>query len=142
MNFWKKARGFTLIELLVVISIIGILTAIGMAAFSVAQKKGRDAKRVGDLKAMQQAIEQYRANNNSYTNVGDCSSMILQGGMSAVPLDPRYPTHTYTTNQCSSMQTYCICAYMEGGQGNNNWYDCSLPVSTSEGDFFCVQALQ
>ncbi len=57
----RKIFGFTLLELLVVISIIGILVAIGAASFSVAQRQGRDAKRRGDMKAVQNAMEQCRA---------------------------------------------------------------------------------
>ncbi len=54
-----KSIGFTLLELLVVISIISILVALGAASYSTAQKKGRDAKRKGDLRAVSAAMEQY-----------------------------------------------------------------------------------
>ena len=50
-------KGFTLIELLVVISIIAILSAIGMTVFSGVQKGARDAKRVADLNAIATSLE-------------------------------------------------------------------------------------
>ncbi|MFA6081727.1 MAG: prepilin-type N-terminal cleavage/methylation domain-containing protein [Patescibacteria group bacterium] len=63
----KIKRGFTLLEMLVVIGIIAILVTIGFASYSTIQKKARDAKRQGDLKAAQQVMEQcYSANTNSY----------------------------------------------------------------------------
>jgi len=51
--------GFTLLELLVVISIIGILVAIGAASFGIAQRQGRNARRMGDLSAVQNCLEQW-----------------------------------------------------------------------------------
>src|SRR5437870_1151458 len=52
----RTARGFTLIELLVVIAIIGILASIILASLSSARTKGRDARRVQELKSMGQAM--------------------------------------------------------------------------------------
>ena len=46
-------RGFTLIELLVVIAIIGVLGSIVFAPFNEARKKGRDGKRIAELKTLQ-----------------------------------------------------------------------------------------
>lgn len=50
-------KSFTLLEMLVVIGIIAILVTLGFASYSTVQKKARDAKRQGDLKAAQQVME-------------------------------------------------------------------------------------
>ncbi len=55
----KKNKGFTLIELLVVIAIIAILSTVVMAGLNSARAKGRDAKRISDVKALQTAFELY-----------------------------------------------------------------------------------
>ncbi len=64
-NLFMK-KGFTLIELLVVISIIAILSLVGTAVFSGVQKSARDAKRIADLSAIKQSLEQYRTTNSTY----------------------------------------------------------------------------
>ncbi len=51
-----KRKGFTLIELLVVIAIIGLLATLAVVAFTGAQKKARDSKRVSDIRAVIGAI--------------------------------------------------------------------------------------
>lgn len=56
----KYQVGFTLIELLVVISIIAILSVIGLVSYQLVLKNGRDAKRQSDLRTVQSALEQYR----------------------------------------------------------------------------------
>jgi type II secretion system protein G len=62
----RCSKGFTLLELLVVLAIIGILTAIGVAAFSAAQLRARDAQRKSDLKTIASALERYRSKNGTY----------------------------------------------------------------------------
>jgi len=47
------SSGFTPIELLVVIAIIAILVAIGITAFTSAQRQSRDARRMADMRAIQ-----------------------------------------------------------------------------------------
>ncbi len=65
-RFMKSGAGFTLIELLVTISIIAILSAIGMVAYSDVLKQGRDFKRQSDLKAIQTALEMYYIDQGFY----------------------------------------------------------------------------
>jgi prepilin-type N-terminal cleavage/methylation domain-containing protein len=76
MKFIKKIlsqkNAFTLLELIVVIGIIGILVALGASSYSTVQKKSRDAKRKGDLKAIQNAFEQYYSIcGNTYPTPGN-----------------------------------------------------------------------
>jgi len=58
--------GFTLIELLVAISIIAVLSTIGLFAFSSVQKSARDSVRKGDLRTLATALEIYYQKNNTY----------------------------------------------------------------------------
>ncbi len=61
-----KNKGFTLIELMVAISIVAILSAIGLTLFTSVQKSARSAKRMEDLHAISLALEQYKLANGSY----------------------------------------------------------------------------
>ncbi len=68
-------RGFTLIELLVVISIISLLSSIVLASLNNVRSKARDAKRLGDLRAMNTALQLYASDHNgSYPCTGPCNS--------------------------------------------------------------------
>lgn len=64
MSLSKK--GFTLIELLTVIAIIGILASIVVVAVNEPRKRGRDAKRISDLKSMKTALEMYYEQNQKF----------------------------------------------------------------------------
>lgn len=131
-----KDRGFTLIELLVVISIIAILTVIGMVAYGNFLKNSRDAKRQSDLKMIQSALEAYHADQIYYPlDGGSCPATDPKDGkfrvgcaltnpdgtrnyMTEVPKDPRSPTQEYlyvpsgcTDSKCTG---YCLSAQLEG----------------------------
>lgn len=71
MKHNKKA--FTLIELLVVIAIIGILATISVLALSNARSKSRDAKRVGDMKQVQTALELFFNDQGRYPTTEEWS---------------------------------------------------------------------
>ena len=62
-------KGFSLVELLVVISIIAILSVIGITVFTGVQKGARDARRRGDIHAIAQALEQFKAQYGVYPPV-------------------------------------------------------------------------
>lgn len=55
----KECHGFTLIELLVVISIISILAAVVTTSLNSIRSKGRDAKRLMELRSFQTGLALY-----------------------------------------------------------------------------------
>lgn len=136
--------GFTLLELLVVIGIISILMALATLTFGAAQKKGRDARRKTDLKAIQDSFEQYYAMHSSeYPGSGSCDSgdtiNISASESFLIPTDPRDPTYSYTASSCST-SGYCICVELESGSGGNaSNGSCSWQ---NNGAYFCVKNLQ
>jgi len=75
-NSMKKS--FTLIELLVVIAIIGVLAALVIPNLTQARAKARDARRVEDLRALQNALEIYYSDHNAYPS-GEIGSNSLDG---------------------------------------------------------------
>ncbi|MDD5043126.1 MAG: type II secretion system protein [Patescibacteria group bacterium] len=62
----KSKKGFTLIELLVVIAIIGLLSTLAVVALGSARAKGRDARRIADVKQYQTALEIFYADWGYY----------------------------------------------------------------------------
>jgi prepilin-type N-terminal cleavage/methylation domain-containing protein len=61
-----SVRGFTLIELLITISIIAIISAVGIINYAQTQKIARDAKRKSDLRELKVALELYYQQNKRY----------------------------------------------------------------------------
>lgn len=61
-----KNKGFTLIELLVVVAIISLLVSSAVTMFSTAQKRSRDARRLGDMNTIQKAMEVYINDHQVY----------------------------------------------------------------------------
>ena len=59
-------KGFTLIELMVAITIIAIISTIGLITYSKAQGLGRDAKRKQDLRSIAIALELFYQKNKRY----------------------------------------------------------------------------
>ncbi|MFW6209958.1 MAG: type II secretion system protein [Patescibacteria group bacterium] len=93
--------GFSLIELLVVVSIISVLSTVGLAAFLDAQASARDAQRMADMKAINDALQQYYADNGRYPGpldgvpgtgqmigVGNDIDILLEPYLETVPQDP------------------------------------------------------
>ena len=109
---------------MVTISIISILSAIGLANYAVSQKRARDARRQADLESVRSALEIYRADNlaTGYPSVGSYAALcpsqsdpICRSGdplfnyLSQLPLDPKN-TAPYTYTYTGGGNTYTICA--------------------------------
>lgn len=107
-------KGFTLIEVMIVVVIVALLAIMTLINYVNVQRRSRDARRKGDLKLIQNAIEQYYSICNYYYPTpapgNKVSTSIVCGStsiMASVPRDPRTATSYSMTGTAS---TYSICA--------------------------------
>lgn len=134
----RKSAGFTMIEVMVVVTILGLLLATGVVAFSNAQRNARDAKRRADVDAIAKAYEQYYALNANMYGSANCSNEVYwtNGFHNAIatafpgqllPLDPlnsityRYCIHSLPSNFPGAVNPsarFCISARLERANGN------------------------
>lgn len=88
----KKNPAFTLIEVLVAVTIIAVLTAIGVVSYASANRNSRDSKRLADVEQIRAALEMYRADVGSYPALIAFGGSLASGSntyMSPIPNDPR-----------------------------------------------------
>lgn len=104
-NLQKLRRGFTLVELLVVIAIIGLLSSVAVVSLDQARAKSRDAKRLADMRQIQNALAIYYDANGFLPwsdgdgcgtwDVGNRDYPLLGGSIAgAMNITPRDPTAT------------------------------------------------
>jgi type II secretion system protein G len=126
--FSKTKKGFTLIELLVVIAIIGILSSIVLASLDSTRKRGRDSRRLSDIKQIQLALELYYDQNNGFptciSNAPNswqagvtCAQQNLTnpGYISVVPTDPSGTNRDYNYTPYAAIggsATQCISFHL------------------------------
>lgn len=130
----KGLKGFTLIELLVVVSILAVLTAVGVLIFKSVLQNSRDQKRIRDLETISQALELYRYDQGYYPRTIDIA-IITQGYilrdqpfknpslnktyLEIIPVDPTSSTGHYMYHTrprvCNNSTVYCsgYCLYAE-----------------------------
>ncbi len=126
----KFQPGFTLIELLVVVTIILVLSGLGLVTYTGTQRKARDSKRKADLEQLRSALEMYRDDEDLYPiGTGSVSSTLgdLTSGnyIDSLPEDPK--GYSYYYNSDANGYTYSLCAYLEGGGPDACGDNCSAP---------------
>ncbi len=147
-----QASGFTLLELLVVITIIAILAAIGLGNYTRTLSRGRDAKRRADLKAIQNALEQYYVNhNNTYPSDGAGNLLYSEADFIALFSEGQVPKTREGNNYCAdsgdgqsngvvNTDSYWCCEKLEQAKGNAELG--TAPTPTANGSYFCIYNLQ
>ena len=150
-------KGFTLIEVLIVVSIIGLLASIVLVGLGGFRARGADARRIVDLRQVQNALELYYQKNGNYPSLPGCPA----GGYSSrscwndlagalrdagigVPRIPNDPDATASYDYGTDGQTYTLGAKLKGRDpafnddvdGLSNGLDCTagLPEETA----YCV----
>ena len=126
-----RRSGFTLVELLVVITIIGVLSMIGITVFSTAQKNAQDAKRKGDVDSVVKVLEQKYPLDGDYTGVTDTDFTAKK-----VPLPPEGGAYISKgcemgTGKNKKITAFQVCAKLGG-------YTEACPTTgTNESKCYC-----
>ncbi|MDO8429923.1 MAG: type II secretion system protein [bacterium] len=147
----KNNKGFTLIEILVVVAIVGLLSSVVLVGLGGVRAKGRDAKRLAEIRQVQNALELYYSKCGFYPGGDDCavaspaswsvlSTTLTTGtslGITKIPNDPSYsssdtdsPTYYYAVSP--TRDSYVIGATLEDLNNpalNSDEEDSTLPAS-------------
>lgn len=120
----NSTRGFTLIELLVVITIIGILATGATTIYTAQIQKARDTTRIGDIKALQNGVEQVYQDSSifptalTFATGGTYNGQTVVGITSYVPRLPKDPKMNQTCNNGGSGSSICSYSYKAGPDKN------------------------
>lgn len=141
-------QGFTLIELMVVVTIIGVLMAAGIVAFTSAQRAARDAKRRADIDAIAKAQEQYYQNNGQYFLHQNWTVGIDRlSGLFPTNMTPQAP-QAGTYGMSAGATQFCVFGILERPNGNCSGlasgfagFQCAY-VTTGTGAYYCASQRQ
>lgn len=131
----NNPQGFTLVELMVVITIIAILSVVGVTVFTNVQKNARDSRRRQDIDAIVSALE---ANFASSSYPVPTAAMFANG---SVPQDPLNTGTSVYTIPAAAGATYCVCALLENATGNATSTACG-GLGTTTGTHYCKKNAQ
>ena len=148
----RESKGFTLIELLVVIAIIGILSSVVLASLNTARQKGRDARRLQDLKSIVTAVA-LADSGGAATDFAGCATAGTKVSSCTTPALQLFkdPSTSATSAVCTTGST-AVCEYAVGkgalataGATTQSWEVCAYLETksgplTSDGGMVRVDA--
>ncbi|MEI7917905.1 MAG: LamG-like jellyroll fold domain-containing protein [Candidatus Saccharibacteria bacterium] len=140
MHNSAKNVGFTIVELLVVIVVIGILAAITIVSYTGISQKATVASLQSDLTNAMNQLKIDQVINSAYP-----ISLDLANNSKGIPHSPN-TTYTYSYNNNSSPQTFCITA-TSGSTSYKVTHDgapvsgaCQAAGTISDGLIFSIDA--
>jgi prepilin-type N-terminal cleavage/methylation domain-containing protein len=147
----NKKKGFTLIEMLIVIAIVGILASLVLVGLGPVQKRGRDARRISDLRQIQNGLELYFSAKGGYPVEPSPVDMTKLGttlagagiGVNSIPHDPNWREGATTGDYKygSDGVTYRLGAVLEDGSNpvlTNSVKDSLFSVECNASSTYCV----
>ena len=97
----NKKNGFTLIEIIVSLFIIGLIITIANISINKIREKGRDVKRIDNIKQIQLALEMYRRDVGSYPETLNFGEQLVNPSNSNIVYLDKIPTNLfYKGNNC------------------------------------------
>lgn len=130
-----STRGFSLIELIVVISIIALLASIVLTSFTAYRNRANDARRITEMKSIQNALELYYTSYTKYPNpdvdgcgwdIGNATHPLFNGvGMNSYFAGQQPPVDVFKMGPCDGYRYY---KYPAGSYG----------CPPSRGDFYVL----
>ena len=160
-----SVRGFTLVEILIVVGIIGLLASVVLSGLGSTRARGRDARRIADIRQAQQALELYYAKCQVYPGVtgagADCGASVTSWdslrqaltdasigitGLANDPLSANSGSRTYNYAVGNSGQEYVLEAILEDTSPDNALLKDSYKGDTSDfsdvvvGSINCAEA--
>ncbi len=146
LKVFKPKTGFTLIEILIVVSIIGLLASVVLVGLGGFRSRGRDARRVTDLKSLQNGVELYYARNNQYPNtLNDLLTASI--GITKLPKDPASAANYFYSYMTADKQGYILAARLDSAAGDVIFNDSNQEavvsnytgtVTSCAPSFYCV----
>ena len=141
-----RTRGFSLIELLIAVTIIAILTAVGMANFRTASQKARDSRRESELEQIRSALELYRSDSpTGYpSTLPVCGDELVIGSnvyikkMPCDPSDPDSAGYSYIITRSSGSNNFEYELGAEFETDGNGECDALSEQVDSDGKGYCV----
>lgn len=82
----KRQRGFTLLELVTAMTILALLTSVGIVGYKSQTKNAREAVLKENLFQLNHALEQHRADRGRYP--GSLDRITSLGYLRQIPVDP------------------------------------------------------
>ncbi|HTR18704.1 MAG TPA: prepilin-type N-terminal cleavage/methylation domain-containing protein [Candidatus Paceibacterota bacterium] len=136
------SNGFTLIELLVVVAIIGLLASIILVSLTTARAKGRDARRLADLKEMANAMELASAGTKPITLTGCTTAGSLASACATASTGlnlSSYADPSGVATACASKTGTVNCNYtMEIANGTTQNFEICVYLETQSGPLTTV----
>lgn len=144
----KLKKGFTLLEILVVVALIGIMSAIGMAALSSARNKGQDAYIKATVTNIKTQGEVFYSNNSSTygtitgdgVSVSGLDSLCVQtGSIFASDEEGGLKKSIYVLNEKSAEDILCSSGveWSSDPVVSNSW---AMAIKLSDGNYFCADS--